>query len=506
MKPLDWCESFLHLRGRPISFDERPYLPAIYSSRARRIVLRCSRQVEKTTFICNIVVFTAVTLPGVRIIIVFPRQEQATVFAKSRLMPVVTDSPVIQKILIGDRRRKPQVTHMQFRNKSEIYIRAAYHSGDAVRGIDGDFLFIDEFQDIAGGDLPVLEETLSHSPHRRVLITGTPKSVDNHLEDVFGRSTANEWRVPCACGQLVLLDEKALGPSGPVCPECSQEIDPSTGLWIPRNPASLWGDGFTINHLAAPWLNYPELLERFDSYDPALFRNECLGLPTYLGDHLVTREEVEACCSERAMAQRCEGVPAAGRRSLIAGIDWGGGAASRTVIVIGYIQNDRFIVVHIERYHVREEPDEILRLVAAKCRQFRVFAVSADAGGNGSIYNNLLLKQLSGIEVMYGITYAVADQQPQQYKGRLYRWSIGRTPSLGMVFTRVKNRRLDLPRLADSAPFIDEIWCETAEYDDSQRTIKYTHPETQPDDVLHAINYASTLARYIFDRTAFASG
>lgn len=57
--------------------------------------------------------------------------------------------------------------------------------------------------------------------------------------------------------------------------------------------------------------------------------------------------------------------------------------------------------------------------------------------------------------------------------------------------------------LADSAPFIDEIWCETAEYDDSQRAIKYTHPETQPDDVLHAINYASTLARYIHDVTAF---
>lgn len=187
MNPLEWCESFLHLRGRPISFDERPYLPAIYSSQARRIVLRCSRQVEKTTFICNVVVFLAVRFPGVRIIIVFPRQEQATVFAKSRLMPVVTDSPVIRKILIGDKGRKPQVTHMQFRNKSEIYIRAVYHSGDTVRGIDGDFLFIDEFQDIAGGDLPVLEETLSHSPHRRVLNTGTPKSVDNHLEDVFGR-------------------------------------------------------------------------------------------------------------------------------------------------------------------------------------------------------------------------------------------------------------------------------------------------------------------------------
>lgn len=505
MNPLEWCETFLHLRGRPISFDRRPYLPEIYGSRERRIVLRCSRQVEKTTFICNIVIFTAVRLPGVRIIVVFPRQEQATVFAKSRLMPVVSESPVIRKILIGDRVRKPQVTHMQFRNRSEIYIRAAYHSGDAVRGIDGDFLFIDEFQDIAGGDLPVLEETLSHSRHRRVLITGTPKSVENHLEDVFRRSTAREWLVPCVCGQRVFLDEKVLGPAGPVCPDCSERIDPSTGLWVPRNPGSNWGDGFTINHLATPWLSYPELLERFESYDPALFRNECLGLPSNLGDHLVTREEVEACCSERRMAESWDDVPAAGRSCLVAGIDWGGGASSRTVLVIGYLQDDRFIVVHIERYQVREEPDEILRLVSAGCRRFRVRYVAADAGGNGSIYNNLLLKELTGLERMVGITYAVADQQPQQYKGRLHRWSIGRTPSLGMVFTRIKNRRLDLPRLEDSSPFLDEIWCETAEYDDSQRTIRYTHPETQPDDVLHAINYGSTLARYIFDVTSVYS-
>src|SRR5207248_7186253 len=39
-------------------------------------------------------------------------------------------------------------------------------------GIDGDLLLVDEFQDIASGRLPVLEETLSHSPLRRVVLTG----------------------------------------------------------------------------------------------------------------------------------------------------------------------------------------------------------------------------------------------------------------------------------------------------------------------------------------------
>lgn len=132
-----------------------------------------------------------------------------------------------------------------------------------MRGIDGDYLLIDEFQDIAGGDLPVLEEALSHSPHRRVFLTGTPKSIDNHLEDAFNRSTANEWRVPCRCGQQVFLDEK------------------------------------------------------------------CLGLPTCLGDHVVTREEVEQCCQQRAMATCLEDVPLVYRKLLVAGIDWGGVAPCR---------------------------------------------------------------------------------------------------------------------------------------------------------------------------------
>ena len=37
--------------------------------------------------------------------------------------------------------------------------------------------------------------------------------------------------------------------------------------------------------------------------------------------------------------------------------------------------------------------------------------------------------------------------------------------------------------------YLDEFACELAEHDDQQRAIKYTHPETQQDDTLHATNY-----------------
>jgi hypothetical protein len=41
--------------------------------------------------------------------------------------------------------------------------------------------------------------------------------------------------------------------------------------------------------------------------------------------------------------------------------------------------------------------------------------------------------------------------------------------------------------------YLDEFACEFAEYDDINRTIRYSHPQTQPDDALHATNYALLL-------------
>ncbi len=499
MTPFAWCSNFIYLRGEQISFDRRPYLPAIYNSVARRVVLRCSRQVEKTTFICNMVTYIASMIPRVKIIVVFPRLEQARGFAKSRLTPILEESPVIRRLLRGSSSRRLQVTHMQFRNGSELYIRAAYHSADPVRGIDGDFLFIDEYQDIADGNLPVLEETLSHSPHRRVFLTGTPKSVDNHLEGAFSRSTANEWIVPCDCGEQLFLDENVLGLGGPECPTCHAPINATTGRWRPRNPDSLWGDGFTINHLATYWVRYRELLEKQSSYNPALFRNECLGLPSYLGDHVVTREQTEACCAARSMAQSINDVPADGRPILVAGIDWGGGAVSRTVLVVGFMRNDRFVIVFMERYQAMEDPDAILESIARRCQQFRVAAVAADGGGNGSVYNPLLLHRLPELAGLYGLMYTNSNQEPRQHAGRYWLWAISRTGSLGMIFTRIKAKRIEFPKLDDCSSFLAEIYCEVAEHDDQNRTIKYTHPETQPDDALHAINYACTLARRHLD-------
>jgi len=491
-----FTREFVCLRKQPISFEGRPYLSAVYQSEAPRLVIRASRQVEKTTFLINSIIYLAIRHPGIHIVCVFPRQEQARVFSSTRLLGTIEDSPLIRRVLLSKKGRKPQVMNLRFANGSEVYIRAAYHTADAVRGLDADVLIVDEFQDIAAGGLPIIEETLSHSQIRKLILTGTPKSIDNHLDSVYSRSTAYEWQVPCrACQLPVILDESCIGPASLICPKCRQSIDPQHGSWVARNPQSSWGDGYWINHPMACWVTHQELLTRQQTYDPAAFRNECLGLPTSLGDHVVTREEVEACCTKHPMATDLADIHPRMRDRMMAGVDWGGGGVSRTVVVIGYITNDGTLDVRtMAAIPVQEEAQRVVQSVADLCTRFQVRAVAADGAGNGTVYNSLLLHKLPRLPKLFGMQYAATDHAPKPYRGRWLSWIIARSPSIGAVFHRIKMRRVAFPQLTQSAPLLREIYCETAEYDPQNRSVRYLHPETQMDDTLHALNYLNVVA------------
>lgn len=489
MTRFEFAQNFIYLKDRKIDFAGREYLEAVYNSTAQRMVIRAARQVEKSTFLVNAILYDAMKTPGLTTLFVAPRDQQASVFVKTRLIPTIQNSPVVARALLGARRRKLGVKDLQFANGSTLHVRAAYHSADAVRGLSADILMIDEFQDIADGDLPVLMETLSHSATARVILTGTPKLVDNHLEGAFQRSTGCEWAIPCAnCGRDVMISERALGSEGLICPDCQLAIDPRQGRWFARRPLAAWGAGFCISHPMVSWLRYREILHKQQAYDPIKFKNECLGQPTTLGEHIVTREEVEACCSQRPMASSAQDVPPPWRGKLLAGVDWGGGAKARTILTIGYMRPENiFEVCHFSGFAAREEPDYLLSQIAGICSRFGVRAVGVDGGGAGFHLNRLLANRL-GLQ-LYAVLYAQSDSAPRQ-DGLLWQWSVHRTASIGLLFARIKLKKISFPRVEDCGSYLDEITCEVAEYDDHHRSIKYVHPATQPDDALHATNYA----------------
>jgi hypothetical protein len=497
MGKFSFCEQCVYLERRPISFEGRPYLPAIYAADDRYLVLRCSRQTEKSTFLVNTILYEASINPGIQILFVSPRYEQARVFVRTRLLTSLEQSPLIRRKLLGRQTRRPQISNMEFANGSTLFVRAAFHSGDACRGISAQLLLVDEYQDAAAGDLPILEETMSHAARPRTILTGTPKTIDNHLETAFRRYSANEWTMTCPkCSKGVTIDERALGPTSVICPDCAVPLDPRNGTWVPRNPESMSGQSFSINYAMTPWSSYEDLQVKQQTYDIFRFKNEVLGLSTTTGDHVVTRAELEACCTDKPMAENVEQVPPQGRPKLVAGIDWGGGGVSRTVLVIGFMRSDfKFQICRMERFAASEDPDRVLTVVAQRCAQFRVRFIAADGGGNGSVLNRLLVDPLRPQHGLFAMIYAPSRHEPRQ-EGVLWKWMIDRTASIGVLFSRVKKQTLLFPRVVDSGSFLEEFACEVAEYDDINRMVKYSHPETMQDDCLHATNYALTLAVY----------
>src|SRR5688572_18097374 len=82
----DFSERTVKLPGsQPFSLAERPYLHALYRSQAKRIVIRASRQVEKSTYLVNRILYDAWRHPGLHILFVSPRQDQARFFSNVRL-------------------------------------------------------------------------------------------------------------------------------------------------------------------------------------------------------------------------------------------------------------------------------------------------------------------------------------------------------------------------------------------------------------------------------------
>ena len=304
MNKLAFCKNFVYLNGKPITFDERPYLPEIYDVADRNLVIRrCHGKSRNPLFWQT----RSSSPPRIRkrgILFVCPRDQQARLFSHFRLAPMLLESPLLQSYLLGKRKKMP-ITNVTFKNGAQLYVRSAYRSADSSRGLSANLVLIDEVQDIAAGHIPVLAEVTSHFKGARMILTGTPKLVDNHLEGFFNQSTANVWTMTCGgCSKPVTIDERALGPEGLICPDCGHSVNAAEGRWVPRNPHATWGVGFTISHAMAPWITHSGVLERQRTYDPASFRNEVLGLPNWLGDHIVTRAELEACCTDRPMLRR----------------------------------------------------------------------------------------------------------------------------------------------------------------------------------------------------------
>ena len=115
-----WSSFFRTIDGKPFRLDARPYLEEIYrhfsatskNSATKVIVLKCSRKVEKTETICNILLYALLNIPYFNAVYTAPRQPQVSRFVDERFNGAMMSS--VSNGCLLKQRIKASVSHQTF--------------------------------------------------------------------------------------------------------------------------------------------------------------------------------------------------------------------------------------------------------------------------------------------------------------------------------------------------------------------------------------------------------
>lgn len=523
----DIAQAIIHHNGRPLRLDNHAFMLPIYNSGDSRIVLKCSRQVAKSTSICNIQILEAAIRPHWRSLYVSPSAMQTRQYSNEKLKPTIMESPFIRKVMIG-KGVTDQVFEKTFMNGSYMFLRYAYLTAARARGIPASRVFFDETQDLLKDNIKVISQSLSASRlsagvEGAELLAGTPLSFSNTLEEYWQWSTQNEWMVPCDCRSprfWNFLDDKNIGKIGLICSACGKPINAAAGQWVTTNPGEFYV-GYHVSQLMVPWKQSEEawrteIVLPKEKWPDSKFQNEILGFSYDTASAPVSRVDIQRCCYP---AKQVSGVDnrkivnarqnAHGGMQLFGGVDWGEGReeggveqgrkkfASWTVLTIGgYIGEGIFWPFLMKRYVGKEvDPELILPDIVHLCMYWNVHTLGVD-WGHGWGMNSRLMEALGRERVMQ-FAYSANLGERKRWDRSAYKFIINRNAALSSVFNGIKQEKFLFPEWTEFEPYAKDILAEYVEYNDRTRTMMYDHPIDQPDDALHSLTYAKLAADII---------
>lgn len=486
----------------PFSFEGRRHMRRPYDTPARRVLLFCARQVEKSTLLGNKSITYSCMVDGFRTLYVSPSATQTKTFSADRIKEPLETSPILKAFTTSALQQN--VFEKQFVNRSKITLRYAFLNADRTRGIPAWGLMLDELQDILGDNVPIIEQCLSHAPERwkRYIYAGTPKSLDNVLEYYRGSmSTQGEWVVPCdRCGSEAgagrywnVLGEKNIGKKSLICEKCGKEINP-------QHPEAQWAnmvreapfESYRIPQLMVPWRGWDEILLDYKRYPRDKFYNEVLGISFDSGLRPLTTAQLQECSHPKVtmdpdMLRKYKSLSYG--HPIYAGLDWGTGEHSFTVLTLGMYVGHKFRVFFCHRFQ-GEETDPVLQLdkIVQLLKDFNVRVIGADYGG-GFHSNDRLIREF-GTQRVQKYQYMAKSKKKVFWNPNYRRWLVNRTELMSDVFNAIKRNQIEFPRWEEfQEPYGQDMLNIFSEYNETLRMIQYSHGPDKPDDTFHSVLY-----------------
>lgn len=494
LRPSEVAENIFFLEDNsPFSLNDRDYLKPIYDSMDSEIILVFGRQCEKSTFICNMSILHMLANPGFTSLYVAPMRDHMVEFSRAKLDARLRYSPMIFKYFYKDGDTQ-NVFEKRLTNRSRIILRSALHDATTSRGISADMVACDEMQDMLNEHIPVIHECLSHSKHKIKLYAGTPKISGDALDSTWQRSRQTEWMMICPQGHFNAQGLDIIAEDGPRCMTCKSLIERSSGAWVSLHPERRIA-GYRISQLMVPWVKWEEILEKFKTYDHARFLNEVLALPCDELDRPLTEADIKACC-DPSLSMRTD---TAGRYLTVAGIDWGTGSQSYTVLSILSIINDMPILIYAKRFTgVSADPEVQVREIIEICKRFHVKRIACD-WGFGFVQNSQLRKAL-GEDMIVEVMSSVASGSLLKWDKNSTKLVVHRDYMLSRVFNAILQKQIKFPHWEAMKTFAQDILNISIEIKPNRNIIHYIHPDDRPDDFAHSLMYSFLCSELILGR------
>lgn len=392
---------------------------------------------------------------------------------------------------------------------------------DRTRGLSVDMIKFDEIQDMDPDFIPIINECMSHSSYGISSYSGTPKTMDNGIEELWQRSSQAEWVIPCygcgywnmCCAGADLL--KMLGSVTLVCRKCQKPVNPADGSWYHTAIKNKGAAGFHGYHVPQPILplhcqnakKWKELLAKMggaQNYTEQKFMNEVLGESCDVGVTLVTETDlIKASVLGRNDYHDAITRFKANCEIRAVSVDWGGGGlkeVSHTVAsFIGWNNTlgkpqCYFTIRFNAGFTHQQEADQILRMF----HEGECDVLVHDYGGSGSVRESIMIQAGLPIERIMNICYARASartilyyNEPTRAQARGY-YTLDKARSLVLQASCLKHQMIDLPEYETSKSITKDILAlmeDKHEIPSGSDVYLIRRKPKQSDDFAHSLNF-----------------
>lgn len=411
--------------GKPLATSSKFFLHdpfyKIGRFRPRRTVIKGSRQIGKSIMLTTAGMLDMAMGDYFNVVYAFPQKEQAAWFSNNYFQPIAKDSPLTRGMI----QNKDNVLQRGFANGGAAFFRYIGDSADRARGAKADECMVDEVQGHDLDAVDVLLASMSASPHKLIKYTGTPKTFDNPLQQLWEQSSQATWCIPCGCGKLNICNVdndllKMLGKETLICAKCGNKVNSYSGFYEHKySDRQMLFAGYHMPQPVFP-IHYDDplawsvLLDCIKVKPTYYWMNELLGESYDSGTKLVT----EANLREASIVEYTtpENFPTRDYMFTSLGIDWGGKGKetvkdseefiSNTAMALGGIRTDgRIEIKYLTRTPYSMDYTQEAEMARSIVNATTVDMVASDNGGAGDLREHVLKSAGVPGEMIIPFTY-----------------------------------------------------------------------------------------------------